>query len=507
MKAGSIIFETKIDNKNFEKQIDQVEGRIEEIETMLSHPKEFGLSKEEIAKLNVELEKAKNKLGTLVKKQNEMNKIGFEEVSSSLNGVIKKVGKWALAVFGVRSAYSAIRSAMGILSKYNGQLATDLEYIQYALAKTLEPVIQIIIKLAYRLLALLNSIAEAWFNINLFANAGVNNFKKMNSSANALKKTLLGFDTANILGDTSAGGISETFTPQIDLSQLDGEKEKMRSFWSGIIQFWEKDWEDFFSIKGNWDTFIYGLGLTLSGFYDLFAGIIDAIKGVFQIAVGLFNDDFDLIEEGWNSLWEGCKKIVLGAINIITGIVLTGLGFIKGIFLDLWNGIKSIFAGIGNWFNNNVIKPIQNAFNKLPNWMQTLIKGIVNVAITSINFLLNAINNLLFPVRSLIVALGKVTGKSWTLSTVKIPTIPKLAVGGIVNLPGRGVMYGGANIGERGAEGVIPLTNDQSLQMIADAIAQKMNVTLDITNKIDSRVLNRQLEQVKAKNTFARNGV
>lgn len=79
----------------------------------------------------------------------------------------------------------------------------------------------------------------------------------------------------------------------------------------------------------------------------------------------------------------------------------------------------------------------------------------------------------------------------------------KMAKGGIVNNPGRGVAIG-TNIiaGEKGAEAVIPLT-DGTLQKLASMIP----ITIDLTNTIDGRVLNRRLETIKANDTFARNGV
>lgn len=62
-------------------------------------------------------------------------------------------------------------------------------------------------------------------------------------------------------------------------------------------------------------------------------------------------------------------------------------------------------------------------------------KGILNILIGIINGFIVGLNAILYPVRELIVQAGNILGKNWSLGTIQIPTIPKLAVGGIVNMP------------------------------------------------------------------------
>jgi chromosome segregation ATPase len=185
----------EINGKLKENQINQglVNNKIDEANTKLSQAKGYNKVKEEINSIN-----------------------------DKMSSVIKKVGKWALAVFSVRSAYNLIRQASSTLSQYNEQYATDLEYIKYALAQAIAPVLEYLVKLAYQLLTYVNYIAKAWFGKNLFENAS-KNFKSMASSASSIKKSLQAtpFDEMNILSDTStstSGGVS---TPSVDLSQIE----------------------------------------------------------------------------------------------------------------------------------------------------------------------------------------------------------------------------------------------------------------------------------------------
>lgn len=146
----------------------------------------------------------------------------INNLGSSISQTIKKVAKLTLALFGIRSAYNAIRSAASVLSQYNSQIGIDLEYIKFALASTLQSILERLISLVYKFLSYVNYLSKSWFGINLFANATVDNFNKLDKSAKNTKKTLstFGFDELNILQDNSStSGESEIKTPSFDLSK------------------------------------------------------------------------------------------------------------------------------------------------------------------------------------------------------------------------------------------------------------------------------------------------
>jgi len=87
---------------------------------------------------------------------------------------------------------------------------------------------------------------------------------------------------------------------------------------------------------------------------------------------------------------------------------------------------------------------------------------------------------------------------------ITFPTI-RLAKGGIVNQPGRGVSLGSAIGGEKGAEWVQPLTDSQSLDMVADAIGKRVTINATIPVYAYNRVVDRKIEKIKAENNFATN--
>lgn len=133
-------------------------------------------------------------------------------------------------------------------------------------------------------------------------------------------------------------------------------------------------------------------------------------------------------------------------------------------------------------------------------------KGIVNALIGLINGLISALNGIAYPIREQIVELSKWTGKNYTMEIVTIPKIPYLATGGIINYPNRGVGLGGMAIGgERGAEGVIPLTDSQAMATLGEAIGRYITINANITNTMNGRIISRQLQQIQGQTAFAGN--
>ena len=246
-------YKKKLDEINQKKEVEiktkSVNGRIDDTTLSrinskydlqvgsLGNKMEMSIMKadDELKRIEDQISKNNEKQKTLNSSIDEMNKKladsnNSNELSENIDGLgtsitntIKKVAKLTLALFGIRSAYNAIRSSASILSQYNEQIGIDLEYIKFALASTLQPIIERLINLVYRFLSYVNYLAQAWFGINLFANATVDNFNKIDKSAKKAKKTMstFGFDDLNILQDnnSSSSEDSEIKTPSFDLSK------------------------------------------------------------------------------------------------------------------------------------------------------------------------------------------------------------------------------------------------------------------------------------------------
>lgn len=83
--------------------------------------------------------------------------------------------------------------------------------------------------------------------------------------------------------------------------------------------------------------------------------------------------------------------------------------------------------------------------------------------------------------------------------------MPRLAVGGIINQPGRGIPYHGAVIGERGAEAVVPLTDSQQMELLGQTIGRYITINANIPVNMNGRTISRELKQVISEQEFAFN--
>ena len=157
----------------------------------------------------------------------------YDTISNKISGVIGKVTKWGLALFGIRGAYSMISRAMSTLSQQDKNMASQLKYIQWALANAIAPIVKFIINGVYLIMSYINKIWRLLFGHDLFK--GTQDFaksmKSASNSAKEIRKELAGFDEMNILGgNTTATGIgAPTFeTPKLDTSGIEHFAKKVK---------------------------------------------------------------------------------------------------------------------------------------------------------------------------------------------------------------------------------------------------------------------------------------
>ena len=563
---GYVTIGTELDTKSFDAQIDYVKSQLEDIEDKLKQA-DMGFEVGDTKKLEAQYEKLTDKLRNLIKKKEEFNKTDFSNIQSSIQGigsgiegVTKKVTRWALAVFGIRSAYLFVRSSMATLSQYNEQMGVDVEYIRYLLASTLQPVIENLIQLVYKLLAYVNYIAKAWFGVNLFANASTEAFQKQNKAlggsvkkAKELQKTLAGFDEMNVLQDNGdvgsgggGGGVSLPSFPSMEdvpipswLQWIVDNKDLIIAALSGIAAG---------IIAMNLSDLAVKLGLVKNGLKAIQGlGIGVIVAGV----VMLVQDIIDMIQDpSWQNFVAilGDIATVIGGIMLVMGnwwgllVVLVGLA-VK-LIAENWDAIKEILGKIGGWIYDHIIKPVgdffkglwdriktdvansietvKSRFNSLISFFTGLISKLTGLFRTIgttvgnvisgafkgvVNGVLSAIENILnFPINSingLIGVINKVPGIN--LGYLSTFNLPRLAKGGILNQPGRGVNVGGAIAGEAGKEFYMPLENEQMLSMVGEAIGRYITINANITNTMNGRVISRELQKIQNRDNFLYN--
>ena len=246
-------------------------------------------------------------------------------------------------------------------------------------------------------------------------------------------------------------------------------------YWDEIKAFLQKgiDW-----LKGKSDWIRQTFGDTIGNIYDLF---VRGLQGILSW--------FDLTFTSIKGIFDGIIK------------------FIKGVFTGdwqmAWEGIKQIFSNIWNWIKGTAKTILTGLIDSAKTIVGTVANVISNVFKAVVNGVLSAIENILnFPIKSvnkLIDVINKVPG----IDLGKLPTfnLPRLAKGGIINMPGRGVAIGG----EAGREGVIPLTDSQQMELLGEAIGRYITINANITNTMNGRVISKELQKIQNESNFAYN--
>lgn len=200
--------------------------------------------------------------------------------------------------------------------------------------------------------------------------------------------------------------------------------------------------------------------------------------------------------------------------------------FIKTLFGDMFNGIKDIIGGIIDIFHGDFTGGLKKIFGGLKDILLAPFKALYKGAKKIIDGVIDFIKDAIEWVKELGKDLARVgvniAGKGiFNFGSSKEEKknksakgaiayfgnlkMPKLASGGIINQPGRGVPLSSAIGGERGMEGVIPLTDSQQMAILGEAIGKYITVNANITNTMNGRVISRELQKINSESDFAFN--
>lgn len=332
---------------------------------------------------NAKIQQFKDKIEA-IKTNNIKNSI--DGIGKSITGQISKIGKMTMAIVGIRTAWSAVRRAVSLVSQYNPQIATDLQYMSYCIANLVAPAVQWLTRLLYTALSYINAIMQAWFGVNIFANSSAKAFKKMQNSASGtakatkeIQKSLQGFDEMNIMQDNSGntGGGTGVSTPSMDLSNMQGEvptwlqwiidnKDLILAVLAGITA-------GLISIK------IFGLDpIMASGIVLLISGIVYAVQNLIKYLK-------DPTWESFGGIIQGVGVAIMGLAVLIGSVPLAVAGaivLIVGTITKYWEQIKGFFqSGIdwlvskSDWIHEIFGDTIGNIYDMFVNNLQNLLNS------------------------------------------------------------------------------------------------------------------------------------
>lgn len=294
-------------------------------------------------------------------------------------------------------------------------------------------------------------------------------------------------------------------------------------YWDKIKNFLQKgiDWlsdqsawihEQFGDFIGDiYDTIVRILQHFLNAFDFIITGIREIFDGVISFITGIFTGDWEKALDGIFQVFQGFLDIIKGAIEFT------------------WGWIMEFLSTIANWIYEWVIKPILDFFGGLWEGIKTgfdeaiqfitglfqglweFVKGIVEKIGEILQPVTDVIGGIIDVGKDIITApaqLGSYLGKKLSnLFGFKKGgiVVPKLASGGIINQPGRGVPLANAIGGEHGMEGVLPLTDTQQMELLGESIGKYININATIPVYVANRQIAKEIRKINADNDFAFN--
>jgi hypothetical protein len=519
---------------------------------------------------NVTSYKTKIESVNLQKQQAQVSQLkkGFQKVNTSVSSSIKHIGRLALGIISVASAYRLMSSASSTLGQYDEQYVTNLEYIRYLIAQAIAPALKYVVNLASTLLSYLNYILNAWFGITLFSKNSAKSFMNAKNSTGGISKNTgkikkdlqtTPFDEMNILTDTSDSGTSGgtgggAIAPSIDPSMLQGEvpdwlkwiadnKDLILSIMAGItagLLAWklgldaikalgiglliagiiytiesllgylqDPGWENFGKIIQGIGLAILGVGVIIGSVPLMVAGAIVLIIGTivkyWEQIKAFFQKGIDWLESKSDWIHKMFGDTIGDLYDFIVDILQDTLNSFDGLF----NGIKTIFDGIIKLVKGVFTGDWKTAWEGLKQITKGVFDSLWAIAKWPLNMIISGLNTLIKGANRIHFNVPDwVPGIGGKQFGFNIPQIPKLAKGTILNAPGRGVPVAGgtALAGEAGREAYLPLSDTQLLEELGSTIGKYITINANITNSMNGRIISRQLQQIKNDREFAYNG-
>lgn len=248
----------------------------------------------------------------------------------SVTGGLKKLMKYAFALFSIRGTYALLNSAANKwLTSSNAaakQLSANINYLKFAVGSALSPVMEYLVNLVYSLLRGIQKVAYVLTGVNIFAKAIASSMANTAKSAKEAAKSLAPFDELNVIDfDKSSGSDGGTVEPSLDLSKMDDTTNSI----SETIK------------RGDW----YGIGMEIS-------------KKI--------NEALEKID--WGAIQEKARNIATNIADLINGFVdgndwsllgrTVGEGINTGlIFADTFltrTNFENIGRSVGEYLNSSI---------------------------------------------------------------------------------------------------------------------------------------------------------
>ena len=330
-------------------------------------------------------------------------------LNSSIKKGIKQVSRMALAVIGIRGAYSLVRRAVTACLSSNEELSNKMTAIWNTLGTIMEPVVEALINAIYKILAYINYFVKAITGIDFVANANAKAINKqakatdkLTKSTKEANKALASFDEMNVLQDNSAASSAIDSVPTLDLPEL---TEEEKATLDGIVEIFNNVRDAIGEVKDGcsglvdwWNTLdetTQALIITLgvAGLVGILTGS-GSVAGAFLVVIGII--------EAFNLLLTGETTDALDAFIILLGVgglvgILTGS---NGVTVAIWS-VAFMLTGLNLLINGDTTDAILGLMlllggAGLAGYLMDGVNGMgVGIALASLISIINGFNKLL----------------------------------------------------------------------------------------------------------------
>ena len=201
--------------------------------------------------------------------------------------------------------------------------------------------------------------------------------------------------------------------------------------------------------------------------------IIDGLSEIWQA----WKPTIEKIGEILVGIWNTCLKPV---VNWLGNEFIQAFRNVGNYIKPILDNLKTMFGGLVDFIVGVFTGNWQKAWQGVQNIFKGIFDGLANIAKKPINSIIDAIN-------TMIKGLNKIKLPDWVPGLggkgINIPTIPKLAKGGIIDSPTI------AMVGEAGKEAVMPLENNTGwITDLANKVAERLPSQSSTNNNNDQPI-------------------
>lgn len=327
-------------------------------------------------------------------------------ISKGINGGVKSLMKYALALFSIRSIYQSLRnlSNLWLQSDDQGakQVRANLDGIKNALANGLAPVITYLSGLVVQLFGYFNAILKTFFGIDLMSKKLTKNTNNTNKGAKKvtkeLKKWTGAFDKADIASENisdnmeNAGGSGGMDLPEakIPTPDISGIVKAFDNIKKAFLDIWNS--EQFQSIMNSFKTIF---GNTFNSLVSISRNVLDNILMIWDLMAPHLQRGFENIANLWTlalsdiaNFTDTWLPILTEKFNTLVSNIFDTFAplyeFMAQLWADVWGIILELWETHGEPLLDKFGLYIQNVleiWDKLWDLIRTIIDPIIDVLV------------------------------------------------------------------------------------------------------------------------------